>query len=154
MQEKCPAPSWLFSEVDQGTSFLSTFSLFSREHCDPTSLQDKHGCWVVQQLLQRVPAELHAFLAFELRGKVLACSQHLHGNFVLQRCVELLSHNDVGFIVEELKNHAVDAASHIYSCRVLQRIIEHCPHDSPGMTELLDNLLISSERLQKLVMDP
>ncbi|CAE7498779.1 APUM5 [Symbiodinium natans] len=116
--------------------------------------KDKHGCWVVQQLLQRVPAELHAFLAFELRGKVLACSQHLHGNFVLQRCVELLSHNDVGFIVEELKNHAVDAASHIYSCRVLQRIIEHCPHDSPGMTELLDNLLISSERLQKLVMDP
>ncbi|CAE7664530.1 Pumilio-like 5 [Symbiodinium microadriaticum] len=115
--------------------------------------KDKHGCWIVQQALQCVPAELHPLLAFELRGKVLACSQHLHGNFVLQKCVELLSHGDVGFIVEELKNHAVDAASHIYSCRVLQRIIEHCPHDSPGMTELLNNLLASGQ-LQKLATDP
>ncbi|CAE7028638.1 APUM5 [Symbiodinium sp. CCMP2456] len=115
--------------------------------------KDKHGCWIVQQALQCVPAELHPLLAFELRGKVLACSQHLHGNFVLQKCVELLSHGDVGFIVEELKNHAVDAASHIYSCRVLQRIIEHCPHDSPGMTELLNNLLTTGQ-LQKLAMDP
>ena len=116
-------------------------------------LQDKHGCWIVQQALQCVPAELQVLLAFELRGKVLACSQHLHGNFVLQKCVELLSHGDVGFIVEELKSHAVDAATHIYSCRVLQRIIEHCPHDSPGMTELLNNLL-QREFLQKLAMDP
>jgi len=115
--------------------------------------KDKHGCWIVQQALQCVPAELHPLLAFELRGKVLACSQHLHGNFVLQKCVELLSHGDVGFIVEELKNHAVDAASHIYSCRVLQRIIEHCPHDSPGMAELLNNLLTSNQ-IQKLATDP
>ena len=67
--------------------------------------------------------------------------------------MELLSHGDVGFIVEELKNHAVDAASHIYSCRVLQRIIEHCPHDSPGMAELLNNLLTSNQ-IQKLATDP
>lgn len=75
-----------------------------------------------------------------MRGKVLACSQHLHGNFVLQKAVELLPQQAIQFIASELKSHALVAALDVYSCRVLQRLIEHAGA-SREMTELIERLL-------------
>ncbi|CAK8993847.1 unnamed protein product [Durusdinium trenchii] len=123
--------------------------------CDPQGIQDKHGCWFMQQALHFVPCELQELIQEELKGKILACSQHLHGNFVLQKCVELLP-GTISFIIKELKNHVMEAAMHVYSCRVLQRIIERNDKrlfGRPDMIGVLETLL-RLENLQKLVIEP
>eukprot|EP00439_Symbiodinium_sp_Y106_P063475 s3835_g9.t2 len=100
--------------------------------------KDKTGCVVLQRMLDIAAVELQSCLPLELRGKVLACSQHLHGNFVLQRCVE---------------GHAASIATHIYACRILQRLVERCP-SHPEMPELLQSILQPMDQLERLCKDP
>ncbi|CAE7526238.1 APUM2 [Symbiodinium natans] len=115
--------------------------------------KDKHGCLVIQHALGMAPVEMQSLIGPELRGKVFYCSRHMHGNFVMQKIIQVLPTSALTFILAELKETVVAAALHIYACRVLQRLIEHCGH-RPELLDLLQDLMVPGEQLQRLVKDP
>jgi len=108
---------------------------------------DRHGCRVVQKIVELAPQSLRALLVSELKGHIVYCTEHMHGNFVIQKVVEQLSPVHMGFIVEEIEERAEALASHNYGCRVIQRLIEHCSQSQ--LRVMVQKILSNVEHLSK-----
>jgi len=88
---------------------------------------DRHGCRVLQHVLELATDKQQTEIACELHGHVCEAIESQHANHVLQKCVEMMRPPATAFILSELTANKSPStiAQHEFGCRVLQRVIEH-----------------------------
>ena len=102
--------------------------------------QCSKGCWQVQREMDSKDDEM---LVFELKGHVVAASQHRHANHVLQKAIMTTRPRALQFVINELASVPLgQVARHRYGCRVIQRLLEKCLPDQ--LVVLVNSLLEDS----------
>jgi len=90
------------------------------------TIHSMHGNYVLQKIIEVVPASVSCFIVEELLGVAAEVSRHRFGCRVLCRLLEHLSPSDqkISSLVEEILKDAASLCRHSYGNFVLQHILE------------------------------
>jgi len=90
------------------------------------TIQSMHGNYVLQKIIEVVPASVSSFIVEELLGVAAEVSRHRFGCRVLCRLLEHLSPSDqcISSLVDEILRDAVSLCRHTYGNFVVQHILE------------------------------
>jgi len=90
------------------------------------TIQSMHGNYVLQKIIEVVPASVSSFIVEELLGIAAEVSRHRFGCRVLCRLLEHLSPSDqwISALVNEILRDAVSLCRHTYGNFVVQHILE------------------------------
>jgi len=94
------------------------------------AIQSPHGNYVIQKIIEVMPAAQAIFIVEELMGKAVVMARHRYGCRILCRLVEQFAHEPaVEALMEELLAEASDLCRHSFAHHVLQCILEYSPSD-------------------------
>lgn len=130
--------SVLSLSTDSAGCRLVQDALESADHCEAASLAlelrghvwatiaSPHGNYVVQKMIEVLPASLVVFVAEELRGYAVETARHRYGCRVLCRLLEhSASEPATVALVEEVLTQAAVLSSHEYGHYVVESVLEH-----------------------------
>lgn len=90
------------------------------------TIRSMHGNYVLQKIIEVVPASIACFIAEELIGVAAEVSRHRFGCRVLCRLLEHISPRDkwISSLVDEILMEALSLCRHTYGNYVVQHVLE------------------------------